>query len=57
MEEKDTVLRAAQINRIRGLRENASKVVEMAYVDFFFMELCWEGNRHTEKGKGKGVLQ
>lgn len=57
MEEKDTVLRAAQINRIRGLRENASKVVEMAYVDSFFTELCWEGNRHTEKGKGKGVLQ
>ena len=44
-----------QVNRISELREKASKLVEMADIDSLFVELCWEGNRHTEL-KGR-VLQ
>ena len=44
-----------QVNRISELREKASKLVEMADIDSLFVELCWEGNRHTEV-KGR-VLQ
>ena len=43
-----------QVNRISELRENASKVVETADVDFRFVALCWEGDGHS-KVKGGGL--
>ena len=47
-----------QVSRISELRENASKVVEMADIDFLFVELCStkgaKGDRHS-KVKGGGL--
>ena len=37
-----------EVSRISELRENASKLVELADTDFLSVERCWEWNRRTE---------